>query len=151
MKDLKRFGERDSMNVDPMNDEGFGDLERGRLRERDLERFGEIWRVFTRLVYLNARYSVHLPSLSIYQTGLSEGITINIISKQKIIKKSSWRMNYRKNDFAPILSTVNSILNDVMISTEHVQINDLITYVCGFDERWRIWRGRYYACGSYER
>ena len=41
MKDLKRFGERDSMNVDPMNDEGFGDLERERLRERDLERFGE--------------------------------------------------------------------------------------------------------------
>ena len=38
MKDLKRFGERDSMNVDPMNDEGFGDLE----RERDLER--ETWR-----------------------------------------------------------------------------------------------------------
>ena len=37
MKDLKRFGERDSMNVDPMNDEGFGDLER--------ERLGEIWRV----------------------------------------------------------------------------------------------------------
>ena len=27
------------MNVDPMNDEGFG--ERERLRERDLERFGE--------------------------------------------------------------------------------------------------------------
>ena len=54
--------------------------------------------VFTRLVYLNARYSVHLPSLSIYQAGLSEGITINIISKQKIIKTSSWRMNYRKND-----------------------------------------------------
>ena len=27
MKDLKRFGERDSMNVDPMNDEGFGDLD----------------------------------------------------------------------------------------------------------------------------
>ena len=59
----------------------------------------EIW--ITRLVYLvYARYSVHLPSLSIYQTGLSlsEGITINIISKQKIIKTSSWRMNYRKND-----------------------------------------------------
>ena len=33
MKDLKRFGERDSMYVDPMNDEGFGDLE----RERDLD------------------------------------------------------------------------------------------------------------------
>ena len=24
---MKRFGERDSMNVDPMNDEGFGDLD----------------------------------------------------------------------------------------------------------------------------
>ena len=71
---------------------------------------------------------------------------MNIISKQKIIKTSSWRMNYRKKivtkklfiyllKMAPILSKVNSILNDVMISTEHVQIRDLITYVCGFYER----------------
>ena len=47
MKALKRFGERDSMNVDPMNDEGFGDLE----RERDLERFGEleVWKIFAML------------------------------------------------------------------------------------------------------
>ena len=37
MKDLKRFGERDSMNVDPMNDEGFGE----RDLKRNLERFGE--------------------------------------------------------------------------------------------------------------
>ena len=40
----------------------------------------------------------------------------------------------------PILSKVNPILNDVMISTEHVQIRDLITYVCAFYEWWRIWR-----------
>ena len=48
MKDLKRFGERDSMNVDPMNEERFGDLERERLSERDLERFGEleVWKIF---------------------------------------------------------------------------------------------------------
>ena len=36
MKDLKRFGERDSINVDTMNNEGFGERD-------DLER--EIWRV----------------------------------------------------------------------------------------------------------
>ena len=42
MKDLKRFGDRDSIYMDPINDEGFGDLERERLRERDLERFGEL-------------------------------------------------------------------------------------------------------------
>ena len=38
--DFKRLGERDSMYVDPMKDEGFGDLER--LRERALDR--ETWR-----------------------------------------------------------------------------------------------------------
>ena len=42
MKDLKRFGERNSMYVDSMNDEGL-DLERERLGERYFER--EIWRV----------------------------------------------------------------------------------------------------------
>ena len=54
MKDLKRFGERDSMYVDPMNDEGFGDLERERLSERDLERFGEleVWKISVRIIGL---------------------------------------------------------------------------------------------------
>ena len=54
MKDLKRFGERDSMNVDFMNDEGFGDLERERLSERDLERFGEleVWKISVRIMSL---------------------------------------------------------------------------------------------------
>ena len=39
-KDFKRLGERDSMYVDPMNNEGFGerdDLEREPWRERELE------------------------------------------------------------------------------------------------------------------
>ena len=40
------------MNVDPMNDEGFGDLER--LRERDVERFGELeaWKISVRIISL---------------------------------------------------------------------------------------------------
>ena len=43
------------MNVDPMNDEGFVDLERERLRERDLERFGEleVWKISVRIIGLS--------------------------------------------------------------------------------------------------
>ena len=42
------------MYVDPMNDEGFGYLERERDLERDLERFGEleVWKILVRIIGL---------------------------------------------------------------------------------------------------
>ena len=66
MKDLEReIGERD---LESWKLQGLMYLARIDKETRIYSAFG----VFTRLVYLNVRYSVHLPSLSIYQTGLSE-------------------------------------------------------------------------------
>ena len=96
----------------------------------------EIW--ITRLVYL--RYSVHLPSLSIYQTGLSKYPIETKNNQDKFVENELSQKWLNLLKMVPILSKVNPILNDVMISTEHVQIRDLITYVCAFYEWWRIWR-----------
>ena len=47
MKDLKRFGERDSMYVDPMNDEGFGERDSMNVDPMNNEWFGDLEREMT--------------------------------------------------------------------------------------------------------